>query len=105
MKIHSIFPITRPLFASVSVVSPQATKPATDAPPRRGQQPPPLVSPELLPDGGVTFRLRATKANEVKVAGQFGTDAPMIKETQNGWSVTVPPGPAGVDECHLLLHV
>ncbi len=91
------------LLVSVAVVSSQETKPATNAPPRRGQQPPPLVSPELLPDGGVTFRLRASKANEVKVAGQFGADAPMTKDTQGVWSVTVPSVAAGVHEYHFVV--
>ena len=64
----------------------------------RAAQAPPLVSPELLPDGGVTFRLKAPKASEVKVAGQFGPDAQMSKDTQGVWSATVPSVPAGIHE-------
>jgi enterochelin esterase-like enzyme len=66
----------------------------------RGAQPPPLVSPEFLPDGSVTFRLKAPKATEVKVSGQFGPDAAMSKDTQGVWSVTVPAVPSGVHEYH-----
>ena len=61
-------------------------------------QAPPLVSPDLLPDGGVTFRIKAPKATEVKVAGQFGPDAKMSKDTQGVWSATVPSVPAGIHE-------
>ncbi len=66
----------------------------------RGAQPAPLVSPELLPDGSVTFRLRAPKAAEVKVAGQFGPEAAMTKTTQGVWLVTIPAVPAGIHEYH-----
>jgi len=95
-----LFTIT--LLASVSVALSQDTKPATNAPPRR-TQPPPLISPELLPDGGVTFRLRATNATEAKVSGQFGADAPMTKDTQGVWSITISSVPAGVHEYHFVV--
>ncbi len=65
-----------------------------------GAQSPPLVSPELLPDGSVTFRLRAPKATEVKISGQFGPEAVMGKDTQGVWSVTLPAVPAGIHEYH-----
>lgn len=64
------------------------------------QRPAPLVSPELLPDGGVTFRFKAPQATEVKVAGQFGPDAALTKDDGGVWSVTVPKVPAGVHEYH-----
>src|SRR5947207_11517220 len=80
MKINSISLLAAALLASAAILSAQETKPATNAAPRRTAAPP-LVSPQLLPDGGVTFRLRASKANEVKVSGQFGADAPMTKDT------------------------
>src|SRR5438132_1569539 len=102
MKTNRISLLTAALLASASILSAQETKPATNAAPRR-TAPPQLVSPELLPQGGVTFRLRASKANEVKVSGQFGSDAPMTKDTQGVWSVTVPSVPAGVHEYHFVV--
>ena len=87
------------LLASVCPAFTQETKPATNPPPRRAQ-PPPIISPELLPDGSVTFRYKAPKAAEVKARGQFGADAVMTKDAQGVWSVTVPSVPAGVHEYH-----
>jgi len=56
-------------------------------------------SPEVAADGRVTFRLRAPKATEVVVAGQWGGEpAPMTKGEEDVWSVTVGPVPAGVWE-------
>jgi enterochelin esterase-like enzyme len=57
--------------------------------------PPPAVrSPEVHPDGRVTFRLRAPKATEVTVTGEFIIGAkpqPMTKDAQGVWSVTLGP--------------
>ena len=103
MQNHTTLVLVAALFASASIVSSQETKPATNAPPRRAPQPPPLVSPELLSDGGVTFRFKASKANEVKVAGQFGPETAMTKDTQGVWSVTVPNVPAGVHEYRFVV--
>jgi enterochelin esterase-like enzyme len=56
-----------------------------------GMRPPKLTSPELLPDGRVTFRLRAPKATAVLVEGNWagGKDVPMSKDDGGVWSVTV----------------
>ncbi len=60
-------------------------------------QPPPrdtLVSPELQPDGKVTFRVRAPKAARVTLFGAWmplGTEEPMTKNAEGIWSVTVGP--------------
>jgi enterochelin esterase family protein len=67
------------------------------------QRPAPLVSPELLPDGGVTFRFMAPKAAEVKVAGQFGPTTALTKNPAGAWSVTIPKVPAGVHEYHFTV--
>jgi len=75
---------------------------AADAPARRAPQGP-LVSPEIHEDGGVTFRLRAPKATEVKVSGQFGADAAMTRDTNGVWSVTVPSVPRGVHEYRFVV--
>ncbi len=72
---------------------------AADAP-KPSARPAPLVSPELLADGGVTFRFKAPKASEVKVAGQFGATAALTKDDGGVWAVTIPSVPAGVHEYH-----
>jgi len=95
-----IFPA---LLAFASIATSQETKPATNAPTRRGERPPLLVSPELLPNGGVTFRFKTAKATEVKVSGQFGPDAGMTRDDKDVWSVTVPSVPAGVHEYHFVV--
>jgi hypothetical protein len=54
---------------------------------------PRVVSPEILPDKSVTFRLLAPKANEVTVTGHWenGTNVPLTKDDQGIWSVTLGP--------------
>jgi len=69
------------------------------APARRGGFAPPARSPEVQADRRVTFRLRAPKAAEVIVAGQWANGrAPMAKDTNGVWSVTVGPIEPGVWE-------
>ena len=92
-----------PIFLSTSLFAQTPAAPATTPTPpaagkRGGQQPAP-VSPELLEDGRVTFRLRAPGAKAVTASGQFqkGT-ATMTKDDAGVWSVTVGPVPAGVYE-------
>lgn len=58
------------------------------------QTPPPdgLVSPEIYPDGKVTFRIRAAKASEVTLFGDWmpvGSKHPMTKDAEGIWSATV----------------
>jgi enterochelin esterase family protein len=57
----------------------------------------PLVSPEVLPDHRVTFRLRAPKATEVTISGDFWTRQgrvdPLIKGADGVWSLTTEPLP------------
>jgi len=51
-----------------------------------------LVSPELHPDRTVTFRLRATNAKEVKVAGEWPGGATTLTKDDNGvWGAKVGP--------------
>lgn len=57
--------------------APARPKPAMDAPPS---------SPEILPDGRVTFRCRAPKADEVKVTGQFGPELKLEKGENGLWT-------------------
>src|ERR1035441_8175956 len=61
--------------------------------PGRGQQGPRVVSPEVLADKTVTFRLLAPKAEAVILIGSWenGASIPMIKDDQGIWSVKVGP--------------
>ena len=56
-------------------------------------QRPRVVSPEILPDNKVTFRLLAPKAETVVVNGNWdnGLNIPMTKDDQGIWSTTVGP--------------
>jgi enterochelin esterase family protein len=97
----SLIAVALALFAS-TVLS-QESRSSTNASPRRATRPSPIVSPDLLPNGAVTFRIRAPKATEVKVSGQFGADAAMTKDEQGLWSVTVPTVPAGIHEYRFVV--
>jgi enterochelin esterase family protein len=54
-----------------------------------------IVSPELLPDNKVTFRLYAKDAQSVAVSGDwmpgFGASEPLVKNDTGMWSVTLGP--------------
>ena len=56
------------------------------------QQAPAIVSPQILSDGRVTFRLNAPKADEVILTGEF-LDGPrgFTREHDGVWSITVGP--------------
>jgi len=76
-----------------------AQPPAGTASARRGQRPPSVRSAQVLADRRVTFQLRASKATEVVVAGQWPNGrAPMTKDANDIWSVTVGPIAPGVWE-------
>src|SRR6516164_3574896 len=51
-----------------------------------------VKSPEVAPDGRVTFRIFAPKASEVQVMGNFpgGRGMAMTKDATGVWSVTTP---------------
>jgi enterochelin esterase family protein len=59
-------------------------------------RPAPVLSPELMPDGSVTFRLRAAQAKEVALRGQWMARAlPLARDDNGVWKVTtevIPPG-------------
>jgi enterochelin esterase family protein len=65
------------------------------APAGRGAQAqlPRVASPEILPDKKVTFRLRAPKAGEVLLNGNWdgGRNIQMTKDDEGIWSVTTGP--------------
>jgi enterochelin esterase-like enzyme len=48
-------------------------------------------TPEVLPDGRVTFRLKAPDAHEVKVQCESLPGTNMVKDDQGVWSVTTAP--------------
>ncbi|HEY0967347.1 MAG TPA: alpha/beta hydrolase-fold protein [Opitutaceae bacterium] len=50
-----------------------------------------LNSPEVSADGRITFRLRAPQAKEVSMQPEPGAIAPMVKDDDGVWSVTVGP--------------
>jgi len=52
-----------------------------------------VVSPEILPDKKVTFRLRAPKATEVLLNGNWdgGRNIQMTKDDAGIWWVTLGP--------------
>jgi enterochelin esterase-like enzyme len=70
-----------------------ADTPADAQQPKKEQPPAPLVSPEVHPDKKVTFRIRAPKAGEVTLRGDWMTGAPekLNKDDKGVWSVTVGP--------------
>jgi len=80
-----------------------AQAPAVAQPPagaaKTGQRPVLVRSPQILADRRVTFQFRAPKATEVVVAGQWPNGrAPMTKDANDVWSITVGPIPAGIWE-------
>jgi len=66
---------------------------ATGAGGRGAAAGPHVVSPEILPDKRVTFRLLAPKANEVTLTGHWenAANVPLTKDDKGIWSVTVGP--------------
>lgn len=78
----------------------QATRAATNRPAPSA----PVVSPEFHPDRTVSFRLRAPKAEEVIVAGQWGGGRVALAKDDSGvWSATVGPIEPGVYEYSLTV--
>ena len=89
------------VIASAAVAARQAAPAAPAAAPqgRGGAQAPAVVSPEVLPDRRITFRLNAPQAQSVRLsAGDIpglGQTGVMTKGENGVWSVTVGPVPAG----------
>ena len=88
------------LVAAIASGTPAAAQPSGNAAEaRRPRASVPTQSPEVAADGKVTFRLRAAKAMEVLVAGQWGGEpVAMTKGEGDVWSVTVGPISPGVWE-------
>jgi enterochelin esterase-like enzyme len=75
--------------------APAAAPAARDVPPRRGPQGPQVVSPEVLTDRRVIFRILAPKAQVVRLSGSDipanNQGAVMSKGTNDVWEVTLGP--------------
>jgi L-ascorbate metabolism protein UlaG (beta-lactamase superfamily) len=66
------------------------------APQAAAARPVPIVSPQVLPDQRVTFRLKAPNARDVTMTGDFWFEqnhaaAKLVKDDQGVWSVTLGP--------------
>jgi enterochelin esterase-like enzyme len=83
------------LLSSAAFGQPSAAQgsPAAAAGGRGAAAGPRVVSPEILPDKRVTFRLLAPKASEVTLTGHWANAAnvPLTKDDNGIWSVTVGP--------------
>ena len=88
-------PCCRLLLALAFAVPAVAQTPATASPPPQRQ--PPAPSPQLLPDGKVTFRLLAPKATSVELAGDIYQGLPRTGTTlAPPSSIPMSKGPDGV---------
>lgn len=71
-----------------AAVKPAPSAPASDGPVR-------VVSPEVLPDSRVVFRIWFPNAEEVTIAGDFWLEQsrvePLTKDERGVWSITVGP--------------
>jgi enterochelin esterase family protein len=84
------------LYIGAQLCSAASTNPP--APARRSPAPP-VISPDRHPDDRVTFRLRAPKAQEVSIQGQWGGGRTnLTKDTNEVWSVTLGPIAPGIYE-------
>src|SRR3954469_19395159 len=65
---------------------------ATNVTTIRRVQVPNIISPEVLSDRRVTFRVRATNANEVTISGEWTNGVKQLTKDAAGiWSVTLGP--------------
>lgn len=76
---------------------PQRGAAAAVAPQAATAKPAALVSPQVLPDRRVTFRLRAPNARDVTMTGDFALEQnrteKLVKDGQGVWSITLGPFP------------
>jgi enterochelin esterase family protein len=75
----------------LSLAAPALRAQQAPAPQRPRMRASGLASPEVHPDRTVTFRLRAPKATQVSVSGEFGQGGAMTKDDNGVWSLTVGP--------------
>lgn len=83
------------LLAAVTCTPLALAQPAAEPPRGRGPQMPQVTSPEVTADRHLVFRIRAPKAEAVRLsAGDIpgnGQGAPMTKDTNGVWEVTLGP--------------
>ena len=83
------------LWVLTFAVSGQPAAPSVRDAPRRGPQGPQVVSPEVLPDRRVTFRILAPQAQAVRLTGSDipgnNQGAQLTKETNGVWEITLDP--------------
>jgi hypothetical protein len=79
------------IFSAEAAIAQQPQQPGPGQ--GRGAAQPRIISPEVLLDNRVTFRLRAPNANEVVVNGNWpdGRGLKMTKDASGIWSVTTAP--------------
>jgi 1,4-alpha-glucan branching enzyme len=74
---------------------------------RGGQQQPAVVSPEVSPEKKITFRVRAPKAEAVRLVGsdmpRVGQGMAMKKGEEGVWEATVGPVPPGAYRYHFSI--
>jgi enterochelin esterase-like enzyme len=93
--IKTIVSLTLCFTTFLPITSQEVARPA--APPARPafRMPSIIVSPEVLPDNKVTFRIMAPQATNVAVSGEwmpgFGTAESMAKNDTGLWTLTVGP--------------
>jgi enterochelin esterase family protein len=98
-----------PCLAGTRLAAQGAAPPVTSAsaPSQTGRaaapQPPPVVSPEVLPDRRVVFRLYAPQATDVAVRAGRGAP-PMVKRDDGVWESTVGPMAPGVYQYSFGVH-
>jgi enterochelin esterase family protein len=91
----TIFRINLILFALLLTLAAGTKNAAAQARPAAQQRPPRIISPEILPDNKVTFRVYARDATKVTVAGEwqagFGSAETLVKNDTGMFMLTVGP--------------
>lgn len=89
------------LAAMLAAMAPTSCSRAQDGPPAAAPPPPPgpVASPEVAQDGKITFRIRASKAEAVRLTGSdlpgSGQGIAMARAEEGVWTATIGPIPAG----------
>jgi enterochelin esterase family protein len=98
------FPLIAGGLLVVSIMAFTAEAPRSDSVPRRARRAP-VLSPQVDEERRVTFRLRAPRAGEVLVNGQWGQgNTSLAKSEESGvWTATVGPVDPGVYEYSFLV--